>query len=160
MQRSRRALLRRTAAAQERSAGAEAAANGRRRRLYGLSASLVVASWVAVLLLHTLVGHGDGQRGIPNSPISHRLYGFSILLEESAAWLLCVLLIVRRKPMPRLFGGADRTSQPDRIPSQLGRSGCLVTLFLYTCRWLLDLLMKSPRPLCHQVASFSCILKE
>ena len=69
MQRSRRALLRRTAAAQERSAGAEAAANGRRRRLYGLSASLVVASWVAVLLLHTLVGHGDGQRGIPNCPL-------------------------------------------------------------------------------------------
>ncbi|KAG2602304.1 SUN domain-containing protein 4-like isoform X2 [Panicum virgatum] len=62
MQRSRRALLRRTAAAQEQSAGAEAAANGRRRRLYGFSASLVVASWVAVLLLHTLVGHGDGQR--------------------------------------------------------------------------------------------------
>ncbi|RLN04421.1 uncharacterized protein SLP1-like [Panicum miliaceum] len=62
MQRSRRALLRRTAAAQEKSAGAEAAANGRRRRLYGFSASLVVASWVAVLLLHTLVGHGDGQR--------------------------------------------------------------------------------------------------
>lgn len=64
MQRSRKALLRRTAAAQERSAGAEAAANGRRRRrrLYGFSASLVVASWVAVLLLHPLVGHGDGQR--------------------------------------------------------------------------------------------------
>ncbi|ONM35962.1 SUN domain-containing protein 4 [Zea mays] len=62
MQRSRRALLRRTAAAQEQSAVAEAAANGRRRRLYGFSASLVVASWVAVLLLHSLVGHGDGQR--------------------------------------------------------------------------------------------------
>jgi len=64
MQRSRRALLRRTAAAQEQSAvaEAEAAANGRKRRLYGFSASLVVASWVAVLLLHSLVGHGDSQR--------------------------------------------------------------------------------------------------
>ncbi|KAF8716476.1 hypothetical protein HU200_026299 [Digitaria exilis] len=66
MQRSRKA--RRTAAAaaaaaeQEQRAGAEAAANGRKRRLYGFSASLVVASWVAVLLLHSLVGHGDGQR--------------------------------------------------------------------------------------------------
>ncbi|CAL4972876.1 unnamed protein product [Urochloa decumbens] len=62
MQRSRKAHLRRAAAAQEQSAGAEAAANGRKRRLYGFSASLVVASWVAVLLLHSLVGHGDGQR--------------------------------------------------------------------------------------------------
>ncbi|CAO1946760.1 unnamed protein product [Urochloa humidicola] len=62
MQRSRKAHLRRAAAAQERSAGAEAAANGRKRRLYGFSASLVIASWIAVLLLHSLVGHGDGQR--------------------------------------------------------------------------------------------------
>ncbi|WVZ67955.1 hypothetical protein U9M48_016967 [Paspalum notatum var. saurae] len=63
MQRSRRALLRRKAVALEQSAGAEAAANGRRRRrLYGFSASIVAASWVAVLLLHPLVGHGDGQR--------------------------------------------------------------------------------------------------
>ncbi|XP_062207633.1 SUN domain-containing protein 4-like [Phragmites australis] len=61
MQRSRRALLRRRAAAQEQGAGVEAAANGGKRRLYGFSASLVVASWVAVLLLHSLVGHGDGQ---------------------------------------------------------------------------------------------------
>ncbi|KAL6840233.1 hypothetical protein ACP4OV_030043 [Aristida adscensionis] len=74
MQRSRRALMRRRAAAaaaavqaqeQERGAGGEAAAAaaaGRKRRLFGFSASLVVASWVAVLLLHSLVGHGDGQR--------------------------------------------------------------------------------------------------
>ncbi|XP_062227442.1 SUN domain-containing protein 4-like [Phragmites australis] len=64
MQRSRRALLRRRAeaAAQEQSAEVEAAANGMKRRLYGFSASLVVSSWVAVLLLHSLVGHGDGQR--------------------------------------------------------------------------------------------------
>jgi hypothetical protein len=91
MQRSRRALLRRTAAAQEQSAVAEAAANGRKRRLYGFSASLVVASWVAVLLLHSLVGHGDGQRGIANCPLLFRCISpnhFSIGLEGSAAWLL------------------------------------------------------------------------
>ena len=64
MQRSRKALLRRTAAAQVQSAVAEAAGNGRKRRLYGFSVSLVVTLWVAVLLLHSLVGHGDGQRGI------------------------------------------------------------------------------------------------
>uniref|UniRef100_A0ACD5WMD9 Uncharacterized protein n=1 Tax=Avena sativa TaxID=4498 RepID=A0ACD5WMD9_AVESA len=63
MQKSRRALVKRRAAAQEheQSAGAAAAA-GRKRRLYGFSASLVVASWVALLLLNSLVGHGDGQR--------------------------------------------------------------------------------------------------
>jgi hypothetical protein len=93
MQRSRRALLRRTAAAQEQSAvaEAEAAANGRKRRLYGFSASLVVASWVAVLLLHSLVGHGDSQRGMANCPLLFRCispYHFSIRLEGSAAWLL------------------------------------------------------------------------
>jgi hypothetical protein len=91
MQRSRKALLRRTAAAHEQSAGAaEAAANGRKRRLYGFSASLVVASWVAVLLLHSLVGHGDGQRGITKLPSSASLSlcRFSILLDESAALLL------------------------------------------------------------------------
>jgi hypothetical protein len=91
MQRSRRALLRRTAAAQEQSAVAEAAANGRKRRLYGFSASLVVASWFAVLLLHFLVGHGDGQRGIANYPLLFRCISpnhFSIGLEGSAAWLL------------------------------------------------------------------------
>ncbi|TVU36315.1 hypothetical protein EJB05_18246, partial [Eragrostis curvula] len=62
MQRSRRALLRRkAAAAQAQSAGVEATA-GRRRRMYGFSASLVFASWAAVFLLYLLVGHGDGQR--------------------------------------------------------------------------------------------------
>lgn len=49
------------AAAQEQSVGAAA---GRKRRLYGFSASLVVASWVALLLLNTLIGHGDGQHGM------------------------------------------------------------------------------------------------
>jgi hypothetical protein len=90
MQRSRKALLRRTAAAQVQSAVAEAAGNGRKRRLYGFSVSLVVTLWVAVLLLHSLVGHGDGQRGItvfplpPSSAVS-RPGHFSIRLEESAA---------------------------------------------------------------------------
>lgn len=69
MQRSRKALLRRTAAAQVQSAVAEAAGNGRKRRLYGFSVSLVVTLWVAVLLLHSLVGHGDGQRGITVFPL-------------------------------------------------------------------------------------------
>ncbi|KQK10856.1 hypothetical protein BRADI_2g56660v3 [Brachypodium distachyon] len=60
MQKSRRDLMKRraAAAAQEQSVGAAA---GRKRRLYGFSASLVVASWVALLLLNTLIGHGDGQ---------------------------------------------------------------------------------------------------
>ncbi|KAL6614084.1 hypothetical protein ACP70R_036354 [Stipagrostis hirtigluma subsp. patula] len=72
MQRSRRALMRRraAAAAQEQGAGVEAAAAGRKRRLFGFSASLVVASWVAVLLLHSLVGHGDGQRDGGGSAIA------------------------------------------------------------------------------------------
>ncbi|XP_047054617.1 SUN domain-containing protein 4 [Lolium rigidum] len=64
MQKSRRALVKRKAAAaqeHEQSAGAAKAA-GRKRRLYGFSASLVVASWVALLLLNSFVGHGDGQR--------------------------------------------------------------------------------------------------
>lgn len=62
MQKSRRDLMKRRAAAKahEQSAGA-AAGMRRRRRLYGFSASLVVASWVALLILNSLVGHGDGQ---------------------------------------------------------------------------------------------------
>jgi hypothetical protein len=58
--------VKRRAAAQEREQSAGAAA-GRKRRLYGFSASLVVASWVALLLLYSLVGHGDGQRGTSDS---------------------------------------------------------------------------------------------
>jgi hypothetical protein len=69
MQKSRRALVKRRAAAQEQERSVGAAA-GRKRRLYGFSASLVVASWVALLLLNSLVGHGDGQRGMSNSPPS------------------------------------------------------------------------------------------
>jgi hypothetical protein len=63
MQKSRRALVKRKAAAAQERVGAAADA-GRKRRLYGFSASLVVASWVALLLLNSLVGHGDGQRGM------------------------------------------------------------------------------------------------
>ncbi|GJM92395.1 hypothetical protein PR202_ga08869 [Eleusine coracana subsp. coracana] len=74
MQRSRRALLRRkaAAAAQEQRAGVEATA-GRRRRLYGFSASLLVvaASWAALILLNSLVGHGDGQRDGRASTVVH-----------------------------------------------------------------------------------------
>ncbi|PNT64509.1 hypothetical protein BRADI_4g29506v3 [Brachypodium distachyon] len=47
------------AAAQEHNIG-EAA--GRKRQLYGFSASLVVAPWVA-RLLNSLIGHIDGQHG-------------------------------------------------------------------------------------------------
>ena len=63
MQKSRRALAKRKAAAQEHEQSVCAAA-GMKRRLYGFSASLVVASWVALLILNALVGHGDGQRGM------------------------------------------------------------------------------------------------
>lgn len=62
MQKSRRDLMKRRAAAKANEQGAGAAAGMRRRRLYGFSASLVVASWVALLILNSLVGHGDGQR--------------------------------------------------------------------------------------------------
>ncbi|KAI5003492.1 hypothetical protein ZWY2020_030652 [Hordeum vulgare] len=61
MQKSRRDLMKRRAAAKANEQGAGAAAGMRRRRLY-FSASLVVASWVALLILNSLVGHGDGQR--------------------------------------------------------------------------------------------------
>ncbi|XP_051227629.1 SUN domain-containing protein 4 [Lolium perenne] len=61
MQKSRRALVKRKAAAAQERVGAAADA-GRKRRLYGFSASLVVASWVALLLLNSFIGHGDGQR--------------------------------------------------------------------------------------------------
>ncbi|KAF7024938.1 hypothetical protein CFC21_037195 [Triticum aestivum] len=63
MQKSRRDLMKRKAAAKAHEQGAGAAAGMRRRRLYGFSASLVVASWAALLILNSLVGHGDGQRG-------------------------------------------------------------------------------------------------
>uniref|UniRef100_A0A8R7PVK2 SUN domain-containing protein n=1 Tax=Triticum urartu TaxID=4572 RepID=A0A8R7PVK2_TRIUA len=62
MQKSRRDLMKRKAAAKAHEQGAGAAAGMRRRRLYGFSASLVVASWAALLILNSLVGHGDGQR--------------------------------------------------------------------------------------------------
>lgn len=62
MQKSRRALVKRKAAAAAQERVGAAADAGRKRRLYGFSASLVVASWVALLLLNSLVGHGDGQR--------------------------------------------------------------------------------------------------
>jgi hypothetical protein len=64
MQKSRRALVKRKAAAAAQERVGAAADAGRKRRLYGFSASLVVASWVALLLLNSLVGHGDGQRGM------------------------------------------------------------------------------------------------
>ena len=63
MQKSRRDLMKRKAAAKAHEQSAGAAAGMRRRRLYGFSASLVVASWAALLILNSLVGHGDGQRG-------------------------------------------------------------------------------------------------
>uniref|UniRef100_A0A453G278 SUN domain-containing protein n=1 Tax=Aegilops tauschii subsp. strangulata TaxID=200361 RepID=A0A453G278_AEGTS len=62
MQKSRRDLMKRKAAAKAHEQSAGAAAGMRRRRLYGFSASLVVASWAALLILNSLVGHGDGQR--------------------------------------------------------------------------------------------------
>ncbi|KAG8044134.1 hypothetical protein GUJ93_ZPchr0044g38091 [Zizania palustris] len=72
MQRSRRALLKRRAAAagQEQGVGVATVSTGMRRRLYGFSVWLVVACWVVLLLLNSLVGHGDGQRDAWSSALS------------------------------------------------------------------------------------------
>nr|CAD1818151.1 unnamed protein product [Ananas comosus var. bracteatus] len=57
MQRSRRALLQRRAAALEKSSVAG------KKRLYEVSLSLLILSWVLIFLLNFWISHGNGYRG-------------------------------------------------------------------------------------------------
>ncbi|CAM0883876.1 unnamed protein product [Alopecurus aequalis] len=106
MQKSRRALAKRKAAAQEHEQSVGAAA-GRKRRLYGFSASLVVASWVALLILNSLVGHGDGQRdgGDPVAAVH--------VAEPTMSEGYVSAAVLHREPEENLAVSADTCVEPD-----------------------------------------------